>query len=258
MKLKDRSVIWSWGGGVQTIALLCLIAKGELPKPELAIMADTGRERASTWRYHHAYAKPLLDKVGIPFEIASHDLAIVDLYAHNGDLLLPVYTENGKLPTFCSNEWKKYVCRRKLRKMDYGPENPIILWFGMSLDEVGRMRKSDVKWIENYYPLCFDVKKRRYECLKVIEDFGLPKPPNSCCWMCSNMADCEWAQMKREDPEDFWKAVLMGRAIREVDRVHGKGDIFLHKSRVPLNEVDLTKTESPLPMFEMCNGVCFT
>lgn len=109
MNTSDRIVIWAWGGGVQTIALLCLIAKGELPKPELAIMADTGRERASTWRYHEQYALPLLKKLDISFEIASHELATVDFYAGNGDLLLPVYTEIGKLPTFCSNEWKKRV-----------------------------------------------------------------------------------------------------------------------------------------------------
>lgn len=32
-------------------------------------------------------------------EIAPHTLATVDLYAGNGDLLLPVYTATGKLPT---------------------------------------------------------------------------------------------------------------------------------------------------------------
>lgn len=259
MNTLDRTVIWSWGGGVQTIALLCLIAKGELPKPELAIMADTGRERASTWRYHHAYAKPLLDKVGIPFEIASHDLATVDLYAHNGDLLLPVYTDNGKFPAYCSSEWKKWVVRRRLRELGYGPDKPVLMWFGMSLDEVERMRVTKVNWIKNHYPLCMDVKKRRYECLKVIEDFGLPKPPNSCCWMCSNMRNSEWAQMRKTDPQDFEQAIIMDQFIREKDAINKKGNIYLHKSRVPLDEVDLiTYIDEPLPMHKMCADVCFT
>lgn len=258
MNTSDRVVVWSWGGGVQTIALLCLIAKGELPKPELAIMADTGRERASTWRYHHAYAKPLLDKVGIPFEIASHDLATVDLYAHNGDLLLPVYTDNGKFPAYCSSEWKKWVVRRRLRELGYGPDKPVLMWFGMSLDEVERMRVTKVNWIKNHYPLCMDVKKRRYECLKVIEDFGLPKPPNSCCWMCSNMRDSEWAEMKETDPDDFARAVTLDRQIRRADRKNKKGGIYLHRSRVPLDEANFKHIDEPLPMLETCNDVCFT
>lgn len=258
MTKPDRAVVWSWGGGVQTIAILCLIAQGKLEKPELAIMADTGRERASTWRYHKQYALPLLEKLDIPFVIAPHELATVDLYAHNGDLLLPVYTETGKFPTFCSDKWKKRVCRRRLRQLGYGPKKPIILWFGMSLDEFDRMRVAKTNWIKNHYPLCLDVKKRRYECLLLIKEYGLPEPPNSCCWMCSNMRNLEWLQMKKEDPEDFRKAVSMDRAIRAADEVHGKGSIFLHRSRASLDKANLSTTEPDLPLLEMCADVCFT
>jgi len=73
----ERKIVWSYGGGVQSIAILVLIAQGKLPMPELAIMADTGRERSSTWRYLEQYAEPLMEEIGLSFKVASHDLATV-------------------------------------------------------------------------------------------------------------------------------------------------------------------------------------
>lgn len=251
---KSRTSIWSWGGGVQTIAILVLIAQGHLQKPELAVMADTGRERSSTWRYFTQYARPLLDKLDIPLVIADHKLAKVDLYAHNGDLLLPCFTQTGKLPTFCSDEWKKLVIRRKLRKLGYGPKQPILMWFGMSFDEIHRLRISDKKWVKNHYPLVFDVPKRRYECALTITGFGLPEPPSSSCWMCPNMQNPEWLQIKQDDPQDFKKAVNLDYQVRATDK---KGGIFLHHSRTPLDQADLTIKETLLPLFD-CADTCWT
>lgn len=253
----DRNIVWSYGGGVQSVAILALIAQGKLPLPELAIMADTGRERSSTWRYLKKYARPLMEKIGVPFEIASHDLATVDLYGHNGDLLLPVFTQTGKLPTFCSDEWKKLVIRRRLRELDYGPDNPALMWYGMSLDEVGRLRQSDKKWIKNHYPLCFDFKLRRHECLLEIKRFGLPEPSNSSCWLCPNMQNVEWLEMKEDDPQDFIKAIAKDNMLRRVDHTNGFDGIFLHRSRLPLGEADLTVKERPMPLLE-CADSCWT
>lgn len=252
--MRKRKIIWAYGGGVQSVAILVLIAQGKLPKPELAIMANTSREKTSTWRYHKQYVEPIMEEIGLPFEIAGHELATVDLYGHNGDLLLPVFTRTGKLPAFCSNEWKKMVIRRALRQLGYGPRNPVRQWLGMSLDEVHRLRQSDKKWIENYYPLCFDVKKRKHECILEIERFGLPKPQSSSCWMCPNMDNCEWMYIQQEDPPDFKKAVEMDYQIREADN---QGGVFLHRSRKPLDEADLTVKHKPMPIWE-CSNICFT
>lgn len=252
--MSDRAIIWSYGGGVQTIAILVLIVQDQLPRPERVIMADTGRERTATWRYYQQHARPLLNQVGLELEIASHRLSKVDLYGHNGDLLLPAFTQSGKLPTFCSDEWKKLVVRRYLRSKGYGPDRPVLQWLGMSLDEVHRLRESGKKWIKNHYPLCFDVKLRRYGCLLKIREFGLPDPPKSACWMCPNLINGEWAQMKEEDPQDFQRAVLMDRKIREADT---QGGVFLHHSRVPLSEADLAVKEEDLPLLE-CANTCWT
>lgn len=250
----NRKIVWSFGGGVQSIAILVLVAQGKLQKPELAIMANTGRERSSTWRYFTQHAEPIFEEYEIPFEVAGHNLATVDLYAHNGDLLIPAFTQTGKLPTFCSSEWKKLTVRRRLRQLGYGPKNPVTMWFGMSLDEVDRMRTSDKKWIKNHYPLVFDYRLRRHECELLIEDFGLPASPKSACWMCPNMSNAEWNEIKLNDPADWQKAIELDEFVRANDE---QGGVFLHSSASPLKTADLSQPEKHAPLFECASGMCW-
>jgi hypothetical protein len=251
----NREVVWSFGGGVQSVALLVLIAESKLAKPERVIMSDTGRESSLTWQYTRGHAIPLLESLGLTLEIASHELATVDLYSHKGTLLIPAFTQTGKFSTYCSSEWKKLVNRRYLRSQGYGPEKPIRMWFGMSLDEIERMRVSDVDWIENWYPLCFDEKLRRHECILTIERFGLPIPPKSACWMCPNRSDTEWLQQKQEAPDDHRKAVELDKTIRELDQMK---ELYLHDSRMPLDEVEFSVVDKPKTPMEDCANFCWT
>ncbi len=250
----ERTSVLSYGGGVQTIAILVLVAEGRLPAPKLAIMADTGRERSSTWRYLEQYALPLMQRLGIAFHRASHDLATVDLYAHNGDLLIPAFTGAGKLPTLCSNEWKRRVVRRQLRALGYGPENPVTEWLGMSLNEIHRMRHSDVQWVASHWPLVFDVPLRRVDCLTAIERYGLPIPRKSACWGCPHLDNAEWREIRDDDPDDWQRAIQLDIAIRQADN---QGGVYLHRDRVPLTEAGIDGEATPLPLFE-CSHSCWT
>lgn len=252
--MNEPTVILSYGGGVQTIAILVLVAEGKLPRPSLAIMADTGRERSSTWRYLEQYAMPLMERFGIEFYRAPHSLATVDLYSSGGDLLMPAYTGAGKLPTFCSVEWKRRVVRRQLRLLGYGPDQPVIEWLGMSLDEIHRMRHSDVQWVETHWPLVFDVPLRRVECETAIERFGLPVPRKSACWGCPRLNNEEWREIRDDDPDDWQQAIRLDAAIRQADT---QGGVYLHGSRLPLAEADIDTAAAPLPLLE-CSHSCWT
>jgi hypothetical protein len=45
-------VVWSYGGGKQSVAIAALIVQGKLPKPDLIVMADTdanGHLLGATW-----------------------------------------------------------------------------------------------------------------------------------------------------------------------------------------------------------------
>lgn len=147
----DRKVILSYGGGKQSVALCVLVKNGVLPKPDAIITADTSREAQSTWEYLHRFVRPLLSPLGLNVEIAPHDLATRDLWANNGDLLIPVFTATGKLPTFCSGEWKERVIQRYLTQREL---RPVTCWIGYSWDERERSKRTDsLDWYKREYPL---------------------------------------------------------------------------------------------------------
>lgn len=258
-----RVDVVTYGGGIQSTTIAALIVAGLLPRPERIVMADTGRERSAVWRYLDEVTRPRLAAVGLEVERISPDyrlwdIAKGDVPAAEQSILMPVYTKGGKLPTFCSYEWKRRPVRSYLREHGYGPDNPVRLWFGMSLDEVGRMRTSDVKWITNWYPLILQPETRmsRGDCASFLEREGWPLPPKSACWMCPHRDDATWAEMKRDDPADFAAAVALEAEIR----AGPWGEIWLHKSRQPLGEVDFGApgTKDKLPLFDLCGDACWT
>ena len=65
----DLLGVWSCGGGRQSCAIAVLIIQGRLPKPDFAVMSDTGRERYTTFPYVHKYLVPELESVGVKLEI---------------------------------------------------------------------------------------------------------------------------------------------------------------------------------------------
>ncbi len=95
-------IVWSYGGGVQSVAIGVLIVEGALPVPDLAVIADTGRERRATWDYLRDRMQPYLDRVGLTVQVAPHTLARKDLYATSGLTLVPAYTPEGRLGKWCA------------------------------------------------------------------------------------------------------------------------------------------------------------
>lgn len=77
----ERVQLWSCGGGRQSVLMLGLMKAGELPKPDIACMVDTNRERSSTWRYVNAVIRPELEALGVPFVLIDRsEFATVDLW----------------------------------------------------------------------------------------------------------------------------------------------------------------------------------
>jgi hypothetical protein len=227
----ERALTWSYGGGTQSIALAILIRQGKLPKPEYIGIADTSRERTSTWDYLEKYVSPMLAEIGLSVDIIPHSYSNRDLYSTSGRLLIPAFTEHGMMPTFCSNEWKKLVVRRRLRELGYGRRKPVITWIGMSKDEFKRMKPSGVQWQEYYWPLIYDYPVTREECKQIVRDYGFPDPPKSSCWMCPHMSDGEWLHIRGHWPDDFQKAIKLEKEIREKD------DLYLFDSQIKLEQL---------------------
>ncbi|MGD0485100.1 MAG: hypothetical protein ABSB58_10710, partial [Gemmatimonadales bacterium] len=133
-------------------------------------------------------------------------------------------------------------------------EKPVNLWLGISVDEVGRAKDSDVEWASHRYPLLMDVPLNKRECVALVLAAGLPEPPRSSCWMCPHRADAEWAALSDADRE---KAIALDASIRAADH----DGVWLHRSRLPLADATLTQPETDLPLFgktsECDSGYCF-
>lgn len=115
-------------------------------------------------------------------------------------------------------------------------------WMDISLDEVVRMRESRIRWLRNRYPLV-DLGMTRRDCLWWMERSGYPRPPKSACIGCPYHSDAQWREMRDEQPAEWADAVAFDRSLR-VRGVRGiVGDLYLHRSLVPLDEVDLATDE---------------
>lgn len=255
----SKQIVWSFGGGTQSIAMAILVRQGRLPRPDRIVMADTGWEFKRTWQYTEQNVEPLLAEVGLKIEIAPHTLSKVDLYSHKGEMLLPAYDvtkknakgQHAKLSTFCSSEWKTLVVRRHIGGFKANP-NGVRMWLGMSLDELERLKHSSVDWIENYWPLCFDVKMTRGECAQLVRDYGMPEPIKSRCKMCPNQNDDGWLEVKQEPKE--W-----AEAVRIDNQIFASHQVRLHKSGKPLDEVELVPGKEPEDgLFGCDSGYCWT
>lgn len=247
--------VWSCGGGVQSAAIAALIIQGRLPKPDLAVIVDTNREKTSTWEYLDAVLNPELAKVGVFVErVDSSQFRTCDVWSINDEtLLLPVYTNqsgsDSKLPAYCSAEWKREVVSRWLRSL--GVETACN-WLGISRDEMSRIRAQRTKWLELRYPLIFDVPMRRQDCIGLISEMGWPEAPRTSCWMCPNMRDREWRTMKENYPEDFANAVALERQVRERDP-----HAYFHGSMVPLDQVDFENYQGSFTDTGCAGGMCW-
>lgn len=239
--------ILSYGGGIQTIAMCVLVVQGKLPRPDYVIAADTGREMPTTWEYADEIARPLLASVGLDLRIAGHELATVDLYAANDDILIPAYTDTGKLPAFCSDKWKARVVRSYARQV-LGTGTDLVNWIGFSMDEVRRCTDDPGR----RYPL-IELMLTRADCEYLIEQAGLPLPRKSRCWMCPHQHNAEWREVRAD--ADLWRqAIELDQEIRDNDE---RGGVWLHASRQPLELADLDADDRREPNRQCAFGLCF-
>ena len=245
-----RTQIWSSGGGVQSTAIAAMIVQGKLSKPDLAVISDTERELSTTWAYMDAVTLPALLVAGLVLHrVKKSRYATVDLYGgkNKDSLLIPAFTtqegEVGKLPGFCSNEWKLRVVQRWATK-EHGVK-AATLWMGISTDEQKRASLPTGKW-QKRYPL-IEFGMSRADCFAVVEAMGWPEPPRSSCWMCPNHREGEWLWQQEAAPADHRKAIVFDRELRVRDP-----HAWVHPSAKPLGEVVFDEKE------DVMNGNCQT
>jgi hypothetical protein len=251
---QNKAQVWSCGGGTQSCAIAALIIRGQLPKPDFAVFANTGREVGYTLQYLDEVLKPQLLKAGVRLhEVNSSAFRSVDLWSgeENDSLTIPAFSTvndaTAKLPNFCTGEWKTRVIDRWLRTKGVGA-GCYVKWIGFSIDETPRVLRVQKSQQDTRFPLV-ELHMSRRNCIQLVEEgMGWPPPPRSRCWCCPNQGDSEWRTLS---PEEFQKAVQIERDIQKVDP-----HAWLHRSCVPLDQVDFSQPED-LFSRPCDSGVCF-
>lgn len=256
----------SYGGGVQSTALLVLAATGRIDFRTF-LMANVGddSENPGTLRYLEEYAKPYAAEHDI--ELTVLDRVMVrsgetrTLYGEitregSKSLKIPVRMSNGAPGTrSCTADYKIIVIGRELKRRGATPTNRATIGIGISVDEIQRANSRRPEPHEDIvYPL-LDLGLRRSDCARIIRDAGLPVPPKSSCWFCPFHRPETWHDQRRDEPELFEKSCQLEELLNRRRDDLGKDHVYLTRFGKPLREaipdgVDL------LPMFDEADGMC--
>jgi len=275
--------VLSLGAGVQSTALLLMSVEGEIERPDFVVFADTGWEPLAVYEQLERL-RVVMEREGIPFEqLSVGNIKDRELSSEARDgrgetkpgtlsryLTMPYYCRNretdekGMLNRQCTRMFKINPVNKAIKKFfeiprmkaNTNPEPLVERWYGITTDEIRRMRLSKEWWAENYYPLV-DLGLTRTDCKFWLEDYGWHDAPKSACVACPYRSDAEWRKIKDNAPEEFAEACEFDDAIRESGGPNNT--LYVHRSGRPLRQADLSTAEDhgQERLFDdECAGMC--
>jgi hypothetical protein len=255
----------SLGAGVQSSTLALMIANGEIEPVEAAIFADTGWEPRKVYEWLDWLEKQL------PFPVyrVQHGNLRQDILNKQQGIRVAAVPWHMIMPSGdramgrrqCTMEYKIQPLTRKTRELlDLKPGQRAKgvlceMLIGISTDEALRMKPAKEAWKRHRWPL-IEKSMSRSDCLAWMERKGYPLPPKSSCIGCPFHNDHEWRAIKA-DTEAWADALEVDAAIRQQPGMRGQQ--FMHRSCVPLDQVDLSTAadHGQVDMFNNeCEGMC--
>lgn len=260
--------VLSLGAGVQSTTLALMAAHGEIePMPDCAVFADTGAEPRAV--YEHLEWLTSANVLPFPVHVvtAGNLREVIGKQRPRGKYAridIPAFVKpSGMITRSCTKNFKIEPIRRKVRQIaglyrKRSPKHAVVeQWIGISLDEAHRMKPSGEPWVEHRWPL-IEKRMSRVDCLNWMKMNDYPTPPKSSCTFCPFHSDAQWRNLTKEE---FADAVEVDRLLRNPkgpQRI-AKGELYLHRSHVPLDEVDLSTDEErgqPDLFGNECEGMC--
>ncbi len=246
----------SLGWGTQSFGLAAMSALGELPHVDAAIHADTGHEASATYEFAARWT-PWLEAHGVRVVTVRPDPKYAECINAFGGVMLPAYTNAGRFPRQCTSNWKIYPIRRWLQANRNGER--VQQWIGITADEAYRVKPSDVQYIEHVYPY-LGLRMAapggriwsRHDVISWLQERELEVPPRSACVFCPFQSTHEWQRVAAEST-DWARAVAVDRAIRSV---RPPGELYVHRSLRPLEEIDFTSQPELDLWGNECSGMC--
>jgi len=274
--------ILSLGAGVQSTVLLLMSCRGELPKLDAAIFADTQWEPEEVYT-HLKWLQDKANKAGIPLRVVSGG----DLRQHaiegvlrgnrsNGQryVTLPLYAgtdKGGMVRRQCTREYKIDPIDKHIRSSMLGlkprqhwPQDVAVrMWFGITSDELRRVRSPVAAWKSHVYPFVGLPKQMlphsmtRQACIEWLRvNYPVQHIPRSACLGCPFRTNKEWRYIRDTSPVEWDDVVDVDKQIA----ANNGGECFLHRDRVPLGEANIDEDASQAEFWSHgeCLGYCGT
>nr|WP_237283376.1 phosphoadenosine phosphosulfate reductase [Streptomyces alfalfae] len=234
----------SYGGGVQSTALLVLAARKEIDFRTF-LFANVGddSEHPATLAYVREIAIPYAARAGIEvheLKRRRRDGTTETLMQRlnrpdTRSIPIPVRMANGAPGRRnCTADFKIKVVGRWLREHGATADHPAAVGIGISLDEIhraNRRRSESHELIE--YPL-LDLGLRRDDCERIIAEAGLLVPPKSSCFFRPFRTVNAWRHQRRHEPELFAQSVRLEETINRRRAALGRDDVYLTRYGIPL------------------------
>ncbi len=194
--------ILSFGGGVDSSAILLTHLMVEDLGIDQVVFADTGAESKGTYN-NVAFFQQLCSNQNLPFAIVKHKHETITQWV----------TKNGTVPVMAGG---KHVCSKRFKgdviaewvSSSFSADTKITYLIGIEADEMGRKQrftqpKDDHATYE--YPL-IDRGMTRQDCLDLIAEYGLQIPKSSCIF-CPFMSREEILEIRKD--KDAWETIKL-------------------------------------------------
>lgn len=267
----------SHSAGAQSHALLELLIRGEIERPErlVVINSDPGMEDSRTYHFVREARRKCLN-MGIAYITAPGPNLYLDIVNSRPTLISrmdnpPFWVRNpdgtaGKLRQQCTKFYKIAPMRRVLRRYLDQIGRPkfrpglVETWIGFAYDEWHRCSQSEVAYITLRYPLV-EMRLDRSRIEELYVEWGIPKPPRSVCCACFSNGLDYYRDMYLERPDDWEKAVEVDNAI---EFWHEQGitklPVYVSKTLIRLRDLPVLNfgTDEADWSEHHCNsGACF-
>lgn len=211
--MSDPVSFLSYGGGVQSTAMILKCLDGSLERPDYIVFANTGSEMPYTYDVVQE-VKQLVEAEGIPWVEVEHHTPLHEAYLESNGL--PVIGVRS-----CTSKWKIEPINRFMRSIVGMGRRRILaqVWIGISTDESKRATPSTNQWVERRYPL-LDLNMSRDDCSHFLKSHGM-EVKKSGCFLCPYQSAHQWSKLRREYPDLFAVALAMETNAKEIRGFRG-------------------------------------
>lgn len=259
----DAPIVVSFGGGLNSTALLIGWVNAGMPPPGLILFADTGSELPETYEHVRRFSQWLADQ---GWEPPAHerfrptDGGVITWVRKGGrqESLEEYSLRTRHLPSLayggksCSHKFKIEPQNREVNNFPPAQKawragHKVIKVLGYGAEEQKRIARAKVE--DDKYLYLFPLAKwgwDREDCQRVILDAGLPLPPKSSCFFCPARKKHEIDRLAHEHPELVERAQRMEQVAYEAGNMRstkGLGRQFSWTKYV--NGSDLSDADAP-------------